>query len=50
MDYTRHIVLSAHGKTGARFDLYVHSGTTNRATLLCGHEDTNAPLMEVLTH
>ena len=45
MDYT----LPANDKTGAGFDVYVRPGTTTRATLLLGHEDTNALLMEVLT-
>ena len=49
LDYTRHIVLPADGKTGAGLDVYVHSGTTTRATLLWGKEDANAFLMEVLT-
>ena len=48
-DYTQHVVLPSHGKTGAGLDVYVHSGTTTRATLLWGKEDANALLMEVLT-
>ena len=48
-DYTRHIVLPAHGKTGAGLDVYVRAGTTIRATLLWGKEDTNTLLMEVPT-
>ena len=47
-DYTRRVVLPAHGKTGAGLDMYVRSGTTTRATLLWGKEDANALLMEVL--
>ena len=31
---TRHVVLPAHGKTGAGLDVYVRAGTTTRATLL----------------
>ena len=49
LDYTRHVVLPAHGKTGAGFDVYVRARTTIRATPLCGREDTNTLLMEVLT-
>ena len=49
LDYTRHVVLPAHGKTGAGLDMYVRVGTTTRATLLWGKEDANALLMEVLT-
>ena len=49
MDYMRHIVLPAKGKTGAGLDVYVRSGTTTRATLFWGKEDANALLMEVLT-
>ena len=48
-DYTRHVVLPAHGKTGAGLDVYVRAGTATRATLLWGKEDANALLMEVLT-
>ena len=48
LGYTRHTVLPASGKTGAGFDVYVRSGTTTRATLLWGHEDTNALVMQVL--
>ena len=48
-DYSWHIVLLAHGKTGAGLDVYVRAGTTTRATLLWGKEDANALLMEVLT-
>ena len=46
-DYTRHVVLPAHGKTGVGLDVYVRARTTTRATLLWGKED--ALLMEVLT-
>ena len=49
MDYARHVVLPAIGKTGAGLDVYVRSTTTTRATLLKGREDANATLMEVLT-
>ena len=49
LDYTWHVVLPAHGKTGAGLDVYVRAGTTTRATLLWGREDANALLMEVLT-
>ena len=49
LDYTRHVVLPADGKTGAGLDVYVRSGTTTRATLLWGQEDANALSMEVLT-
>ena len=38
-DYTRHVVLPAHGKTGAGLDVYVRAGATTRATLLWGKED-----------
>ena len=48
-DYTRHVVLPAHGKTGAGLDVYVRAGATTRATLLWGKEDANALLMKVLT-
>ena len=33
-DYTRHVMLPTHGKTGAGLDVYVRAGTTTRATLL----------------
>ena len=49
LDYMRHIVLPADGKTGAGLDVDVRSRTTSRATLLWGKEDANAFLMEVLT-
>ena len=49
LDYTRHIVLPVHGKMWAGLDVYVHSGTTTRPTVLWGKEDANALLMEVLT-
>ena len=49
LDYARHVVLPAHGKTGAGLDVYVRTGTTTRATLLWGREDANTLLMEVLT-
>ena len=48
-DYTRHVVLPAHGKTEAGLEVYVRARTTTRATLLWGKEDANALLMEVLT-
>ena len=48
-DYTRHVVLPAHGKTGAGLEVYVRTGTTTRASLIWGKEDPNALLMEVLT-
>ena len=48
-DYARHVVLPAHGKTGAGLEVYVRTGTTTRASLLWGAEDANALLMEVLT-
>ena len=48
-DYARHVVLPAHGKTGAGLEGYVRTGTTTRASLLWGAEDANALLMEVLT-
>ena len=48
-DYARHVVLPDHGKTGAGLEVYVRTGTTTRASLLCGAEDANALLMEVLT-
>ena len=47
-DYTRHVVLPTHGKTGAGLDVYVRAGNTTRATLRLGKEDVNALLMEVL--
>ena len=34
VDYTRHVVLPADGKTGAGLGEYVRSGTTTQATLL----------------
>ena len=48
-DYTRHVVLPAHGKTGSGLGVYIRAGTTTRASLLWGKEDANALLMEVLT-
>ena len=48
-DYACHVVLPAHGKTGAGLEVYVRTGTTTRASLLWGAEDANALLMEVLT-
>ena len=49
LDYTRHVMLPAHGKTGAGLDVYVRNGTTTRATLLWGRENANTLLMEVRT-
>ena len=49
LDYTRHIVLPADGKTGAGLDVYVRCGTTTQATLLWGRDDASALLMEVPT-
>ena len=49
LDYTRHVVLPAHGQMGAGLDVYVRTGTTTWATLIWGKEDANALLMEVLT-
>ena len=49
LDYTRHIMLPAHGKTGVGLDVYVRTRTTTRATLLWGKEDANTLLMEVPT-
>ena len=48
-DYTRHVVLPAHGKTVAGLEVYVRTATTTRASLLWGKEDANALLIEVLT-
>ena len=48
-DHARHVLLPAHGKTGAGLEVYVRAGTTTRASLLWGKEDANALLMEVLT-
>ena len=48
-DHTWHIVLPAHGKTGAGLDVYVCAGATTRSSLLWGKHDANALLMEVLT-
>ena len=48
-DYTRHVLLPAHGKTGGGLEVYVRAATTTRASLLWGKEDANALLMEVLT-
>ena len=49
LDYKRHIVLPADGKTQAGLDVHVRSGTTTWATLLRGNKDGNALLMEMLT-
>ena len=49
LDYMRHKVLPANGKMGAGLNVYARSRTTTWATLLWGHEDANAPVMEVLT-
>ena len=48
-DYARHVVLPAHGKTGAGLEVYIRAGTTTRASLLWSREDANALLMEVLS-
>ena len=48
-DYAGHVLLPAHGKTGAGLEVYVRAGTTTRASPLWGKEDANALLMEVLT-
>ena len=48
-DYTQHVMLPVDGKTEAVLDVYVHTATTTRATLLSGKEDANALVMEVLT-
>ena len=48
-DYTRHVVLPAHGKTGAGLEVYVRTGTTTWASFMWVKEGANALLTEVLT-
>ena len=42
-DYTRYVVLPAHGKTEAGLEVYVRTGTTTGASLIWGKEDAKCP-------